>query len=73
MRVMVVTNYFFKPASGLNADIERHRQKEQELLYKIKSIDTSDAMGMACYRAYNQMLSHLEESKARLVSKLGRK
>lgn len=67
---------FFWKDVGLNADIERHRAKEQELMRKItelESIELPTAMNVALMRTYRHFLYLLELSKAEVVSKIGKK
>lgn len=64
--------YFAKPASGLKADINRHREAEQRLLKKIEECDDDD-FGQICAQAYRCCLYTLLQSKAELLSKIGRK
>ena len=65
--------YFWQKLNGLNKDIERHRNEEKRLIDKISTLDPNDPMGKASIRAYMRFLSQLEQSKAELVSKIGRK
>lgn len=67
--------YFWKEV-GLNADIERHRAKEQELTEKIarlESIQDPSDMERFSLRIYRDFLYKLELSKAEVVSKIGKK
>lgn len=68
--------FFWKPASGLKADIERHRKEEQELTKKLAELeaqDQNDPMVRAGIRAYRRFLYQLELSKCEVVSKIGKK
>jgi hypothetical protein len=66
--------YFWNKAKGLNADIERHRAKEQELEAKIAELEgKEDPMSIAALRTYRRFLYQLQVSKANVVSKIGRK
>jgi hypothetical protein len=66
--------YFWNKAKGLNADIERHRAKEQELEAKIAELEgKQDPMSIAALRTYRRFLYQLQVSKANVVSKIGRK
>jgi hypothetical protein len=66
--------YFWNKAKGLNADIERHRAKEQELEAKIAELEgKQDPMSIAALRTYRRFLYQLQSSKANVVSKIGRK
>jgi hypothetical protein len=65
--------YFYKNASGLNADIERHRIKEAELTKKILELEgKADDMSQAVLRSYRSALNVLMQSKADVVSKIGK-
>lgn len=66
--------FFWKPATGLNADIERHRVQEQELLKKIAELELKDdPMSVRSLAAYRNFLLQLQTSKADVVSKIGKK
>lgn len=70
-------SYFwdFKPI-GLNANIERHREKEKELLGRIKEleeIENPTDFDVRCAQVYRDFLGKLWESKAQILEKLGRK
>lgn len=65
--------YFWKKTNGLNEDIQRHRAEEQRLKDKIAALDPNDPLGKASIRTYMRFLSQLEQSKAEVVSKIGRK
>jgi hypothetical protein len=65
--------YFWNKAKGLNADIERHRAKEQELEAKIAELEgKEDPMSIAALRTYRRFLYQLQVSKANVVSKIGK-
>lgn len=66
--------YFWEKAKGLNADIERHRAKEQELEAKIAELEGKDDEASNMYlRTYRNFLCQLQQSKADVVSKIGKK
>jgi hypothetical protein len=66
--------YFGTPAAGVNADIARHRQTEAELLAHIEEAEKDNSpMGRAQLGAYRRLLAILQDSKAEVVSKIGRK
>ena len=68
-------SYFYKTDLGLNADLERHMAKERDLNAKIaelEAIEDRDKMQVATLRMYRDLLAKLLESKANVVSKLGR-
>jgi hypothetical protein len=66
--------YFWNKAKSLNADVERHRAKQQELEAKIAELEgLEDPMSIAALRTYRRFLYQLQVSKANVVSKIGRK
>lgn len=66
--------FFWKPATGLNADIERHREQEQELMKKIAELENKDdQMSIRALSVYRSFLLQLQTSKADVVSKIGKK
>lgn len=70
-----MNKYFYQAATGIKADIERHRKKEQELITTIKELevmDQSDLMISTSLSTYRWLLYQLELSKAELVSKIGK-
>jgi len=68
-------NYFWNKASGLNADIQRHREEEQRLIEIILDLESKEPteMNKARIRTYRNILLVLQQSKAELLTKLGRK
>lgn len=73
-------NYFRNKASGLNADIQRHREEEQRLIEIILDLESKEPTEMdkahiITYRirTYRISLLALQQSKAELLTKLGRK
>lgn len=65
--------YFWKEASGVNSDVERHRKEESYLREKIAELEQKeDEMSVAALRVYRNFLDKLLQSKAEAVSKLGR-
>jgi hypothetical protein len=62
-----MSKYFYRKL-GRNADIKRHREKETELRCKIE--ECADDRFIT---AYKNLLNILLQSKANLVSTLGRK
>jgi hypothetical protein len=65
--------FFWNKAKGLNADIERHRAKEQELEAKIAELEgKEDPMSIAALRTYRRFLYQLQVSKANVVSMIGK-
>lgn len=69
-----MAKYFWTKASGVKADVDRHRAQENELLQKIADLEgKDDRMSIAALRAYRNILNILQQSKADVVSKIGRK
>ena len=67
--------YFYKPATGLKADINRHREEAQELQRKIddlEAIDNKSKSNKAALILYRHFLYLLNLSKAEAVSKIGK-
>lgn len=70
-----MSKFFWKDAKGLKADILRHREEEAALMKKItelESIEAPDKMDIAALAVYRQFLCQLQQSKAEVVSKLGK-
>lgn len=66
--------YFWKDASGVNADIERHQQKEKELREKIAVLEEQgDEISIRALDSYRYFLNQLLESKAQVTSQIGKK
>jgi len=66
--------FFWDKAKGLNADIERHREKEKELVAKIAELEgKDDEMSIASLRVIRHFLCQLQQSKADVVTKIGKK
>ena len=66
--------FFWDKAKGLNADIERHREKEKELEARIAELEgKEDPMSVASLRAYRRFLYQLHVSKANVVAQIGKK
>jgi len=66
--------YFYRDVKGVNADVERHRAREQELLQKISELEgKDDDMSIAATRTYRHLLNQLLQSKAAVVAKIGKK
>lgn len=67
--------YFYKDATGLNSDIERHRKEEQSLEKLIKTLEDSEdnEINKSFLMSCRNSLLILQQSKAELLSKLGRK
>ena len=67
-------SFFWKKTPGLKADIKRHREQEQEFIAKIAELETKDdSMSIAALRVYRRFYAQLQQSKADVVSKLGKK
>jgi hypothetical protein len=66
--------FFWKDTKGLKADVERHRAKEKEYMDKISELEGSeDPMSVAALRVYRRHLNLLQNSKADVVDKIGKK
>lgn len=67
--------YFYKDTTGLNSDIERHRKEERRLEELIKTLEDSEdnEINKSFLMTYRNSLLILQQSKAELLSKLGRK
>lgn len=67
-------SYFYKKLPK-NADIERHMVEEKELTEKIQlleSIKNPSEMDVTSLRVYRDFLCKLLQSKAEVVSKIGK-
>lgn len=72
-----MSKFFFKDIP-VNADIKRHREKEQEIREKISQLENdpeieSDKFKSRALITYRNFLSILLSSKADIVDKIGRK
>ena len=66
--------WFWQDAKGLKADVERHRAKEAELDAKIAELEgKDDPMSIACLRTYRRLRANLLQSKAEVVTKIGKR
>ena len=66
--------YFWKDTKGLKADVERHRAKEAEMDAKIAELEgKDDPMSIAALRTYRRFRAQLLQSKADVVTKIGKK
>ena len=72
-------NYFWKDATGVNADLARHTQEQKEIELKIVeaearvAADPSDRFAESILRTYREFLNKLMDSKVNVVAKIGRK
>ena len=69
-----MSKFFSDETKGVNADLHRHKEQHQELtkwISDLVSIENKSEMEalLLCYRG---LLSTLEESKADVVSKIGK-
>ena len=65
--------YFAKNASGLKSDILRHRAEEDNLNAFFSDLEgKEDDMSVACKSMFIENRSALRQSKAELVSKIGK-
>ncbi len=70
---MSKAGWFRKDVKGLNADIDRHRAKEAELDAKIAELEGSkNLIDIAALEVYHELRAKLLESKAEVVSKIGK-
>ena len=68
--------WFWQDAKGLKADVNRHRAKEAELDARIAEMEArgpDDAMAVAALRVYRRFRAQLLQSKAEVVSKIGKR
>ena len=66
--------FFWNKAKGLKADIKRHREQEQKLEAKISELEgKTDDMSIASLKVYRNFLCQLQQSKADVVTKIGKK
>lgn len=67
--------WFWQDAKGLKADVERHRAKEAELDARIAELEArpDDPMSIAALRTYRRFRAQLLQSKAEVVSKIGKR
>jgi hypothetical protein len=66
--------FFWGETKGLKADVERHRAKEKEYMDKITELEgKEDPMSIAALRVYRRHLNLLQNSKADVVTKIGKK
>jgi hypothetical protein len=67
--------FFWDKAKGVNADIERHRAHEAELDARIAELETrpDDPMAVASLRVYRRFRAQLLQSKADVVTKIGKR
>ena len=66
--------WFWQDAKGLKDDVNRHRAKEAELDAKIAELEgKDDPMSVAALRVYRRFRAQLLQSKAEVVTKIGKK
>ena len=66
--------WFWQDAKGVKADVERHRAKEAELDARIAELEgKDDPMSIAALRVYRRFRVQLLQSKAEVVSKIGKR
>ena len=67
--------FFWSKAKGLKADVDRHRSKEAELDARIAELEArpEDPMAVAALRTYRRFRAQLLQSKAEVVTKIGKK
>ena len=67
-------NYFYEKASGLNSDIKRHREEEERLIALIDKLEADGNKDNSAFiKTYRNSLLVLQQSKAELLTQLGRK
>lgn len=69
-------SYFWGKTKGLKADIERHRAEEAELNARIAELEGSqekNRWNKSILQTYRGFRNKLLESKAEVVSKIGRR
>lgn len=66
--------FFWGNAKGVKADVERHRAKEADLDARIAELEgKDDPMSVAALRVYRRFRAQLLQSKADVVSKIGKR
>ena len=67
--------WFWQDAKGLKADVDRHRAKEAELDARIAELEArpDDPMAVAALRVYRRFRAQLLQSKAEVVTKIGKR
>lgn len=65
-----MSRYFFGESSGVNSDIERHRKAEAKLRERLAKAEEETDQQMI--KIYTYFLGCLLDSKAQVVSKIGR-
>ena len=66
--------WFWQDAKGLKDDVNRHRAKEAELDARIAELEgKDDPMSIAALRVYRRFRAQLLQSKAEVVSKIGKR
>ena len=66
--------WFWQDAKGLKDDVNRHRAKEAELDARIAELEGKDVpMSVAALRTYRRFRAQLLQSKAEVVSKIGKR
>lgn len=66
---------YFYGELPLNADIDRHRLEQKKLEEKLAELESQEMtkMNVRMIRTYRNFLCQLQQSKAEVVSKLGKK
>ena len=67
--------FFWGDAKGLKADVERHRAQEAKLDARIAELEAKgdDPMAVAALRVYRRFRAQLLQSKAEVVTKIGKR
>lgn len=69
-------SYFWGKATGVNADLKRHKAEEKELEDKISSLESKEVMTKheeGLLRTYRRFLYLLHLSMVNVVDKIGRR
>ena len=72
---MTTFKFFWKEATGVKADIERHAKEEQHILDQIAELDKQDPTDPFVQRSLNTyfyFLDQVRRSKAHVTDKIGR-
>ena len=65
--------WFCKDATGLKADIERHREEERKIKSRIEELEgKDDEMSKRYLVVYQKMLLHIQTAKDELTQLIGK-
>lgn len=68
-----MSNFFFKSLKGLKAEIKRHNNYEADLIAKIDALDPDSEFDQSVKITYENILTHLRNSRDSYTSKIGKK